>query len=67
MVTFGIFTYLCIRQAALGHVRASSHFARLHSLCIRQAALGQLRASSFAARLHCLCKCCFVAASIHGR
>ena len=33
MVTFRIFTYLCIRQAALGNVRASSLAARLHYLC----------------------------------
>ena len=44
MVTFGIFTYLCIRQAALGNVRASSHFARLHCLCIRQASARQCQA-----------------------
>ena len=41
MVTFGIFTYLCIRQAALGQLRASSFAARLHCLCIRQASARQ--------------------------
>ncbi len=47
--------YLCIRYAALGNLRASSHSARLQYLCIRYAALGNLRASSHSSRLQYLC------------
>ena len=41
--------YLCIRQAALGKMKASFLSAHLHCLCIRQAALGKMKASFLSA------------------
>ena len=48
-------SYLCIRKAALGKLKASFLCARLHFLCRRKAALGKLKASFLCARLHFLC------------
>ena len=47
--------YLCIRYAALGKLKASSHSSRLQYLCIRNAALGKSKASFLSSRLQYLC------------